>query len=68
MVYYIYYYIGESENHDEGIYIPHHKPIEIATSLPVNVPKFLVNSSSIPSDINPRIPVIKLNLIVKSIL
>jgi hypothetical protein len=48
---------GESGSHDEGIYIPHHKQLEIATSLPVDVPKFMVNSGSVPSDVNPRIPV-----------
>jgi len=48
---------GESGSHDEGIYIPHHKRLEMATSLPINVPKFMVNSGSVPSDVNPRIPV-----------
>jgi len=28
-----------------------------ATSLPINVPKFMVNNGSVPSDVNPRIPV-----------
>lgn len=54
-------YIGESGSHDEGIYIPHHKQLEMATSLPVDVPKFMVHSGSVPSDVNPRIPVIKQN-------
>ncbi|XP_025407368.1 uncharacterized protein LOC112681318 [Sipha flava] len=48
---------GESGSHDEGIYIPHHKQLEMATSLPVDVPKFMVHSGSVPSDVNPRIPV-----------
>ncbi|VVC32305.1 Hypothetical protein CINCED_3A011752 [Cinara cedri] len=48
---------GESGSHDEGIYIPHHKRLEMATSLPINVPKFMINSGSVPSDVNPRIPV-----------
>jgi hypothetical protein len=56
-------YIGESGSHDEGIYIPHHKQLEMATSLPVDVPKFMVHSGSVPSDVNPRIPVIKQNFI-----
>lgn len=51
--------IGESGSHDEGIYIPHHKQLEMATSLPVNVPKFIINSGSVPSDVNLRIPVIR---------
>lgn len=57
----MYVYVGESGSHDEGIYIPHHKQLEMATSLPVNVPKFMVHSGSVPSDVNPRIPVIKIN-------
>lgn len=58
-------YAGESGSHDEGIYIPHHKQLEIASSLPINVPKFMVNSGSVPSDVNHRIPVIKHDRLVK---
>lgn len=55
------YVLGESESHDEGIYIPHHKRIEMAASLPINVPKFMIHNGSVPIDIiNPRVPVIKL--------
>ncbi|CAH1725203.1 uncharacterized protein LOC114125407 [Aphis gossypii] len=48
---------GESGSHDEGIYIPHHKKLDVAASLPVDIPRFMVHSGSVPSDINPRIPV-----------
>lgn len=60
-------FLGESGSHDEGIYIPHHKQLEMATSLPINVPKFMINSGSVPSDVNPRIPVIKYQLIIWNI-
>ncbi|XP_060875019.1 uncharacterized protein LOC132948529 [Metopolophium dirhodum] len=48
---------GESGSHDEGICIQRHKKLDIAISLPVDVPRFMVHSGSVPSDVNPRIPV-----------
>lgn len=36
----------------------------MAISLPVDVPRFMVHSGSVPSDVNPRIPVIYYNLII----
>ncbi|XP_050420763.1 uncharacterized protein LOC126833458 [Adelges cooleyi] len=44
---------GESGSHDEGICIPYH----MATSLPVDVPKFMVHSGSVPHDANLHIPI-----------
>lgn len=41
-----------------------HKKLDIAISLPVDVPRFMVHSGSVPSDVNPRIPVITYNLII----
>ncbi|XP_050545826.1 uncharacterized protein LOC126908042 isoform X2 [Daktulosphaira vitifoliae] len=47
----------ESGSHDEGIYIPHLKQLEVASSLPVNVPKFMIHSGSVPHDANLHIPI-----------
>jgi len=49
--------LGESGSHDEGIYIPHLRQLEMATSLPVDVPKFIVDRSSDPCDLDEQIRV-----------
>lgn len=40
-------FLGEPRSHDENIsFIPHLRQLEMATSLPVDVPKFIVNRSN----------------------